>query len=208
LHFGNIAQNSGQATFDGNRGLDHLLKAYVVSRRNNQMSILTVPLASRRLTLRKPNRADAQAIRRLADDWEVASGLARVPHPYTLSDAHFFLETVVPREAVWILENARSGEPVGVAGLTPLNQAGYMELGYWLGRAFWGQGLATEAARTILDYTFGARIASKIAAGYFADKLRSERVLRKLGFQITGESTRSCLPRGKKLRYHDMLLTR
>jgi RimJ/RimL family protein N-acetyltransferase len=83
-----------------------------------------------------------------------------------------------------------------------------MELGYWLGRAFWGQGLATEAASTILDYAFGARIASKIAAGYFADNLRSERVLRKLRFQISGESTRLCLARGKKLRYHEMLLTR
>jgi ribosomal-protein-alanine N-acetyltransferase len=162
--------------------------------------------ASRRLALRRPNRADAEAIRRLADDWEVATGLARVPHPYTLNDAHFFLDTVVPTDAVWILENAHSGEPVGVAGLTPLIDS--MELGYWLGREFWGQGFATEAASTILDYAFGARITSKVIAGYFADNLRSARVLEKLGFQITGESLRFCLARGRKVRHYDMLLTR
>ena len=67
-------------------------------------------LSSQRLTLRRPNRDDAESIRRLADDWEVARRLARVPFPYTLDDALFFLDQIVPKEPAWIVQHAGSGD--------------------------------------------------------------------------------------------------
>ena len=165
-------------------------------------------LSSQRLTLRRPNRNDAEAIRRLADDWEVARRLARVPFPYTLDDALFFLDQIVPKELAWIVQHAGSGDVLGVADLTPHADADRMELGYWLGREFWGRGFATEAANVVLDYAFGAVRASEITAGCFVDNIRSARVLGKLGFRIAGESLRLCLAEGRELRHYDMLLTR
>jgi RimJ/RimL family protein N-acetyltransferase len=165
-------------------------------------------LSSQRLTLRRPNRDDAEAIRRLADDWEVARRLARVPHPYTLDDALFFLDQIVPKELAWIVQHAGSGEMLGVIGLTPHVDAGNMEFGFWLGREFWGRGFATEAANVVLDHAFGAGLTSEVTACCFADNLPSARVLRKLRFQITGESLRLCLAVGRELRHYDMLLTR
>jgi RimJ/RimL family protein N-acetyltransferase len=118
------------------------------------------------------------------------------------------LDQIVPKELAWIVQHAGSGEMLGVAGLTPHADTGNMELGYWLGREFWGQGFATEAANLVLDYAFGTGLASEVTAGYFADNLRSARVLRKLGFQFAGESLRLCLAEGRELRHYDMLLTR
>jgi ribosomal-protein-alanine N-acetyltransferase len=163
-------------------------------------------LTSRRLILRTPRKEDAGTIAALANDWEVASRLTRLPHPYTLEDAVFFLEEIVPTELVWTIESAR--EIVGVAGLTPDADAGTLELGYWLGRAFWGQGFGTEAAGIVLDYAFGLAATSVVTAGCFTDNVRSLRVLRKLGFAIKGESLRFCLAQQRELPHYDMALTR
>ena len=165
-------------------------------------------LRSRRLILRRPHKKDADTIQALANDWEVAKRLARVPYPYTLEDALFFLDEIVPKELVWIVQNSESREMVGVAGLTPHKDAESLELGYWLGREFWGHGFATEAAKVVLDYAFSAPSTSVVTAGCFTDNFRSFRVLRKLGFQITGESLRLCLAERRELPHHDMALTR
>ena len=53
-----------------------------------------------RLLLRRPDERDIPAIVDIAGDWEVARRLARMPHPYTISNARFFLDVVVPSELV------------------------------------------------------------------------------------------------------------
>jgi [ribosomal protein S5]-alanine N-acetyltransferase len=165
-------------------------------------------LISRRLILRRPQTEDAEAIQRLANDWEVAKRLARLPYPYTLENALFFLDEIASKELVWIAQHSETGELLGVAGLKPLEDAGTLELGYWLGRQFWGRGFGTEAANVVLDYAFGAPSTSAVTAGCFTDNLRSERLLKKLGFHIAKESLRFCLAEGRELPHYDMLLTR
>jgi RimJ/RimL family protein N-acetyltransferase len=165
-------------------------------------------LTSRRLTLRTPRKEDAGAIAALANDWEVARRLTRLPHPYTLEDAVFFLEEIVPKEVVWIIERSGSHEILGVAGLTPDEDAEALELGYWLGRAFWGHGFATEAAGLVLDYAFSVAPGSVVTAGCFTDNLRSLRVLHKLGFAIKGQSLRFCMAEQRELPHYDLALLR
>jgi RimJ/RimL family protein N-acetyltransferase len=165
-------------------------------------------LTSPRLVLRTPRKEDAPAIAALANDWEVASRLTRLPHPYTLEDAAFFVEEIVPRELVWLIEDAGSRAMLGVAGLTPEEDAQSFELGYWLGRAFWGHGFATEAAGLLLDHAFGRAGALIVTAGCFIDNVRSLRVLRKLGFAITGQSLRFCMAQQRELPHYDLALTR
>jgi RimJ/RimL family protein N-acetyltransferase len=119
-----------------------------------------------------------------------------------------FLDEIAPKELVWIAQHSETGELLGVAGLKPHEDAGIMELGYWLGRQFWGRGFGTEAANVVLDYAFGAPSTSEVTAGCFTDNLRSERLLKKLGFHIAKESLRFCLAEGRELPHYDMLLTR
>lgn len=156
-------------------------------------------LSTPRLRLRAPKAADAQGIAVLANDPDVARMTTRMPLPYSPADAEAFLKICMEhdprRERVFAIEQA-DGEFVGMMGFHP-NPAGRTEIGYWLGRPYWGRGLATEAARAALDWAgrdWGRRY---ILAGHFADNPASGQVLCKSGFLYTGDvEPRHSLARG------------
>ncbi|HUJ29643.1 MAG TPA: GNAT family N-acetyltransferase, partial [Candidatus Acidoferrum sp.] len=80
------------------------------------------------------------------------------------------------------------GEHVGCAGLRPYRvEERVFELGFHLRRAFWGQGLATEAARAAIEYGFRALRAEALFAGHHPRNEASRELLLKLGFVRTGE---------------------
>lgn len=77
---------------------------------------------------------------------------------------------------------------VGCAGLQSYgNEERVYELGYHLRRVFWGQGLAKEAARAVIDYAFGVLGAEALFAGHHPLNEASRKVLLSLGFTSTGE---------------------
>lgn len=142
-----------------------------------------------RLSLRKAQVSDAPRVAELANDLDVARMTTRIPHPYELSDAEDFLTRVReqdPREATtFAIEHPDDGV-VGLLGFFA-NEDGRPELGYWLGRPYWGRGYATEAAEGALVWaseTWGRRY---VVAGHFADNPASGQVLCKAGFLYTGE---------------------
>ena len=140
-----------------------------------------------RLLLRPGWIEDAPALAGLIGDQVVARNLARVPFPYTLADAERFLgvgTATLPN----LLAFARTrGAPrlIGGVGLHR-DLDGAVELGYWIGRPFWGLGFATEAARAMVALAHGSLRVERLVAGHFRDNPASGRVLRKLGFRATG----------------------
>ncbi len=156
-------------------------------------------LSTPRLRLRTPEAADARNIAVLANDPDVARMTTRMPHPYSPADAEMFLKACAEhdprRERVFAIEQA-NGVLVGMMGFHP-NPAGRTEIGYWLGRPYWGQGLATEAALAALAWAerdWGRRY---VLAGHFADNPASGQVLCKTGFLYTGDvEPRHSLARG------------
>ena len=166
---------------------------------------MTTPeLRTDRLVLRAPVRADAGDIARLANDWDVARRLARMPYPYALDDAYFFLEEIVPKAIVWGVRRAEDDALMGMMSLTPASDARAAELGYWLAREFWGKGVATEAAAAVIACGRG-RFAA-LTSGYFEDNPKSGRVLEKLGFRETGRGGRASLAHGRELPHVDVRL--
>lgn len=149
-----------------------------------------------RLQLRRPVETDAASIIAIAGDWEVARRLARVPHPYTQEHFRFFLNSVVPGEPTWAIVLRQTSELIGVIGLAPNDDGQSGELGYYIARPFWGQGIATEAARAIVRIGFDVFRYVKLTSGYHADNPASGRVLEKLRFKPCGRSTRPCLAEG------------
>jgi RimJ/RimL family protein N-acetyltransferase len=88
----------------------------------------------------------------------------------------------------WAVEEAASGTVIGEAGLYPMNGHGPdIELGYALGRPWWGRGYATEAAGAILQAAFDHLGAQRVVAVAKRDNSASLHVLRKLGFREEGE---------------------
>lgn len=151
-------------------------------------------LYTARLLLRMPQEIDIPALIEIVGDWEVASRLARIPYPYTEEHARYFLAEVVPAEMAWSIIDRATETMVGVVGLAPYAQeAGTLELGYYLGRQHWGSGIATEASAVVAAYGAGLIGQRLVKAGYFADNPGSGRVLEKLGFVRVGTFERHCL---------------
>lgn len=161
-------------------------------------------IATDRLVLRAPRDDDAAAIATLANNWEIARRMTRLPHPYGIQDARYFLREIAPAELAWAVTSAWSDTLLGIAGLVPHEGGGDAELGYWLGREHWGSGIATEAAGAILRYADDVLGLDELTSGCFSDNHASTGVLKKLGFIETGRSTRACLAVGSELPFTDM----
>ena len=150
-----------------------------------------------RLYLRPPGWADAAAVIAICGDWEVARRLSRIPHPYGYSDFRFFLEQVVVREPTWAIVLRETNELAGVIGLAPHQDGESAELGYYIGRAHWNQGLTTEAGQAVVRLGIEDFGYPRLTSGYHADNPASGRVLAKLGFKPIGVSSRMCRAEGK-----------
>jgi len=153
-------------------------------------------LQTYRLLLRPPAASDAERIIAIAGDWEVARRLGRVPHPYGAADFQYFIEHIVPHEQVWAIIPRESGGLIGVIGLTPGRDLTCAELGYYIDRAFWGRGYATEAALAIVQHGFERCGYEKLTSAHFVDNPASGRVLAKAGFVVTRTAMRHCLAEG------------
>ncbi len=156
-------------------------------------------LETERLLLRPPERRDSAAIATLIGDFDVAKNLATVPHPYTEDDAATWLSGLADRRArgeafVFGVTQRDDGAYVGSCGL--YLKDGQFEIGYWLGKPYWRQGYASEAARRVLAFAFGELAAPAVWAGWYHDNPRSGHVLEKLGFRAKGFEKRACLARG------------
>jgi len=155
---------------------------------------------SERLFLRPAFPEDSREIYNGICDAGVVSMLMRAPWPYHPADAEQFCATpadpLAPRFLV-TLPGAKGAPVIGTVGFKPEDDG--LELGYWIARAHWGQGYATEAGRAALEVA-QALGHKRVLAGHFVDNPASGRVLRKLGFRETGEVRPTfCRARGGEL---------
>jgi 8-oxo-dGTP diphosphatase len=159
-----------------------------------------LPLRTERLLLRPLERGDAAALTRLVNDYSVAGNLARVPFPYREGLAEEWIASSLAQiEAgtAWHLAITRDDKLVGCVGLS-LKRDALPELGYWVGRKFWGQGIAREAAAALLDWA-GRRGLREFRASALSDNAASHAVLRRLGFAEAGTAQEPYLSRNRDM---------
>lgn len=157
-------------------------------------------LTTDRLILRPLAMEDAAPMTPLADDPGVARMTTSIPSPFSRDVAEGFIgrmQAADPAyEVVFALER-RDCAFMGVLGIHPKDGLA-PELGYWIGRPFWGAGYMTEAATAVLGWardSWGRRV---LTSGHFADNEASSRVLIKADFLYTGEvEPRFSLARGE-----------
>lgn len=142
---------------------------------------------SQRLLLRPIWPEDAGALFTGIADEGVVRHLVRAPWPYREEDARDFAALAAhPLHPRFLVARAADSQVVGCIGIEPDTQGcGAAVLGYWIARAHWGQGYATEAGAAVLAIarTLGHR---ELVASHFLDNPASGRVLKKLGFEPTG----------------------
>jgi len=159
-------------------------------------------LESERLLLRVPEASDVKTIAALMNDWDVAKNLASAPFPYLEEHARDFIgrqEEGRAKGTDFVFAITRKSDAVlmGKCGLH-LKARG-VEMGYWLGRPYWRQGYATEAAAQVLAFGFRNLRADHIWAGWFQGNPASGRVLEKLGFRPNGCDRRDSAARGESV---------
>ncbi len=90
------------------------------------------------------------------------------------------------RGGIWVVERKDVPGFLGWCNLVPLEDSGFMEIGYRYTRAAWGQGFATEAARRVLDHGFRRLNLDPIVAVTHPDNAASQQVLEKIGLKRSG----------------------
>ena len=89
-------------------------------------------------------------------------------------------------EAVFAIVLKASGALIGAIGLVLKLKQENAELGYWIGKPFWGQGYCTEAGRAVLRYAFTELRLHRVHAHHFSNNPASGRVMQKLGMRHEG----------------------
>ena len=149
---------------------------------------MTLPtLRTERLVLRPFAPADASRIQQLAGAREVALNTMNIPHPYPDGAAEQWVNSQEEKLAEGHHNFAiDDGEMVGGIGLRVQQEFERAEIGYWIGKPFWGRGYATEAASAIIRYGFEQLKLNRIYAGYFSRNESSSRVMIKNGMMYEG----------------------
>lgn len=159
-------------------------------------------LVGRRCTLRPLRLADAPLLQRHADDPAVAHNLFEgFPQPYTLALAEAWcgwLNRLPFNGHVWAVDVA--GDAVGCISLRP--DAGWLacnaEVGYWIGRALWRRGIASEALALVTTWAWAELPAvQRVYAPIFARNAGSQGVARRAGFVLEGQLPRSRIKGGE-----------
>ncbi len=165
------------------------------------------PLATDRLTLRPWRTEDAPALHRLLNDWEVIRTLAVVPFPYDRAHADDWIaEAAVRLQEGGAYQLAITGVDngaehlVGGIGLQLDPAARSAELGYWVGRSYWGHGVASEAASRLARWGLANLDLDRIVASVATDNHASIAVLRRIGFRHVGEGMTMSVALGKERR--------
>ena len=150
-------------------------------------------MRTKRLILRELNHADARRIALQAGDIDVARMTARLPHPYSEFDAEEWIRGIEDNEFVRGIEF--ENYLIGLIGYTIDAKDRSAELGYWIGKPWWGQGFVTEAAEAVLRHAFKVARVPRITCCHFIDNTASARVIEKLGFRCIGVNKAYCLAR-------------
>lgn len=160
-----------------------------------------------RLTLRRPEAGDADAIARALANYRVAKMLTRVPQPYHLEDAEEWLADIdTPGKQDWVfaitlggvrailapeIEAANGNVSDRVIGLVSIewHEAGDRTgwtIGYWLAEEHWGKGIMTDAVNAAVARFFSVMMGETLFSSVMADNPASLRIQGKLGFAISG----------------------
>jgi RimJ/RimL family protein N-acetyltransferase len=148
-------------------------------------------LTTERLILRPFALSDASDVHRLAGDWAVADTTLNIPHPYEDGMAEDWIshhqDNFASGQQLTLAVTLRaSGALVGAIGLRLTPRFARAEMGYWIGKPYWGHGYCTEAAQAVIACGFGELGLHKIFASHLVRNPASGRVMQKAGMTYEG----------------------
>lgn len=113
-----------------------------------------------------------------------------IPYPYTEDDERQWLYDITNRcldaskEIAWAIRLSETGESIGECWLTSIERNKRAEVGYWISKDYWGQGITSKAVKRIAQYAFEELACQKAYATIRDGNEQSKRVLEKAGFEF------------------------
>jgi RimJ/RimL family protein N-acetyltransferase len=168
------------------------------SRTHKAAGIMRIPLTSAEVRSLEPSDAESLAVQ--ANNRKIWRNLRDAfPHPYTIADAGAFIRSALAQvpESRWAI--AVDGQAVGGIGFVLHDDVERVsaEIGYWLGEAYWGRGIVTEAVRAITDYGVRTHGLTRVFAVPYEWNHASFRVLEKAGYALEARLRRSAIKDGQ-----------
>ena len=152
--------------------------------RNNLME-------TERILLRYWQKSDAEALFKYASNPDVGPRAGWPTHK-SVEESREIIRTFFHNETTWAIVLKETGEAIGCIGYythetsnIPIGEND-CEVGYWVGKPFWNQGICTEALKLMLDYCINEKHFENIWADHFTGNPASGRVMEKCGFSDTG----------------------
>lgn len=144
-------------------------------------------LKTKRLILRPWEEDDAEELFRYAKDPQVGPVAGWQVHK-SIQNSKEIIRDVLSAEGTFAVVLKETGLPVGSIGIMqnvniPTNP-GECEIGYWIGKPYWGRGLIPEAANELIRYCFENLNMNLIWCGYYDGNEKSKRVSEKCGFKF------------------------
>ena len=164
-----------------------ILKQYFLKIKDDIKHVSDNSLRTKRLIIRPWDDLDADELYELAKEPEIGRWCGWNPHK-AVKDSLFVLHNFLEMRETYAICLKENGRVIGSIGLHLKDQTDMTdkedecELGYWIGKPYWGNGYVTEACKEIINYAFNDLHMTAIWCGYFDGNYRSKRVQEKLGF--------------------------
>lgn len=153
----------------------------------------------KRLILRRWEESDAEDLYKYASNPDVGPIAGWPPHQ-SLDESKDVIKNVLNGKEAYAICLKEDGKVIGAIelklnGHTDMTEKDdECELGYWIGKPFWGQGLMPEAANELLRHAFEDIGMSKVWCGYYEGNIKSKRVQEKVGFKYQWTSEDIVVP--------------
>lgn len=147
-------------------------------------------METERLILRPWADTDAEALFKYASNRDIGPIAGWLPHT-SVENSLEIIRTVFAAPETYAVVLKDTDEPVGSCGIMFSNslhsaemEQNEAEIGYWIGKPYWGQGLIPEAVMALLSRCFDDLTLDAVWCGYYEGNTKSKRVIEKCGFRF------------------------
>lgn len=171
-------------------------------------------IETERLILRPWLESEAEIMYKYASDPDIGLIAGWAPHT-SIENSREIIRTVFSAPETYSVVLKETGEPVGSCGImfteglhtADMGQA-EAEIGYWIGKPYWGQGLIPEAVKALLARCFKDLRLDAVWCGYYDANTKSKRVCEKCGFRYHHTNRDIISPLGDKRTEHFYIMTK
>ncbi|MBP1907290.1 RimJ/RimL family protein N-acetyltransferase [Paenibacillus turicensis] len=144
-----------------------------------------------RLLLRPFLASDAPIVSELCNNYNIYKSTLSLPYPYSESDAVAWIERHegnFSKDVMYqfAITDKVTQELYGGIGISNNQGHKHGELAYWIGEKYWGKGIASEAAKAMIEFAFNHKKYHKVYATHFASNPASGKVMLKAGMVQEG----------------------